>query len=42
MEYKYFYIAVRRYAKNKITREEFIDYWRDAQRQNGLNKEALS
>jgi len=34
MNYIKFYLAVRRYAKRKITREEFLIEWSDAQRQN--------
>jgi hypothetical protein len=36
MEYKRFYLAIRRYAKNKITRGEFRIEWKDAQRHEGI------
>jgi hypothetical protein len=36
MEYKYFYLAVRRYAKGKISREVFRMDWRDEQRRQGI------
>ena len=32
MEYIKFYLAIRRYAKRRITREEFLIEWADAQR----------
>jgi len=36
MEYKRFYLAIRRYAKNKITRGEFWTEWDYAQRRQGI------
>jgi len=36
MEYKRFYLAIRRYAKNKITRGEFWIEWSYAQRLEGI------
>jgi len=36
MDYKKFYIAVRRYAKRRITRGEFYTEWIDAQRRQGI------
>jgi len=39
MEYKKFYLAIRRYAKSKITRGEFLVDWKDAQRQQGIETE---
>jgi len=41
MEYKKFYLAIRRYAKGRITREEFLVEWKDAQRQQGMEPERL-
>jgi hypothetical protein len=36
MDYKKFYITVRRYAKKKISRREFITDWKDAQSSQGI------
>jgi hypothetical protein len=36
MEYKYFYAAARRYAKEKISRAMFIMDWAEAQRKSGV------
>lgn len=36
MDYKKFYIAVRRYKKGRITRGEFITDWTTAQREQGI------
>jgi hypothetical protein len=36
MEYKLFYLAIRRYAKRKISRGDFIDAWEYAQSQQGI------
>jgi len=36
MDYKYFYIAIRRYAKRKITLDEFIVDWGYAQSRQGI------
>jgi len=38
MDYSKFYIAIRRYAKKEITREEFCAEWNDAQRQGAEAK----
>jgi hypothetical protein len=34
MDFKLFYLAIRRYAKRKITRRDFIDAWKYAQGRN--------
>ncbi|MDR0301518.1 MAG: hypothetical protein LBI04_04295 [Treponema sp.] len=39
MDYKKFYVAVRRYAKRKITRGDFLTDWKDAQRSQGIGIE---
>jgi hypothetical protein len=36
MSYKNFYLAIRHYAKKRITREEFMIDWRDAQHEQGI------
>jgi hypothetical protein len=41
MDYKKFYIAVRRYAKKRISRGEFVTDWKDAQRSQGMNTKKL-
>jgi len=35
MEYKLFYLAIRRYAKKKISRSGFITAWEHAQKMQG-------
>jgi hypothetical protein len=40
MEYKYFYVAARRYLNKKIGRSMFILDWLDAQRKNGIKEAA--
>jgi hypothetical protein len=41
MEYKKFYLAIRRYAKDKITRGDFLVEWVDAQRSQGMDTKKL-
>jgi hypothetical protein len=36
MEYKYFYIAIRRLIKKRISRAEFITDWETAQKKQGV------
>ena len=36
MDYKKFYVAIRRYAKKRISRSEFLTDWGDAQRSQGI------
>jgi hypothetical protein len=36
MDYKKFYVAIRRYAKKRISRGEFMTDWKDAQRSQGI------
>jgi len=36
MEYKLFYIAIRRYAKKRIDRKEFCMNWEHAQKMQGF------
>jgi hypothetical protein len=41
MEYKHFYIAIRRYVKSRITRNEFLIDWEYAQRRQGIETEEM-
>jgi hypothetical protein len=36
VEYKHFYIAIRRYINGKISRGLFLIDWKDAQRRQGI------
>jgi hypothetical protein len=40
MDYKKFYLAIRRYVKGKTTRGDFLLNWEYAQRQQGIESAA--
>jgi hypothetical protein len=42
MDYKNFYLVIRRYAKKKISRGMFLIDWRDAQRGQGIEAGKLN
>ena len=39
MDFKHFYIAIRRRRKGRITRGDFMIDWSDAQRKHGVQPE---